>query len=129
MLSLRENEDRWLRSMGTHMGRGKWLPYATFYGADTFEGNEEVIRQSYRNHTENVRAYFSDKPDRYMELKIDGDTNWDVLCQVAQCPGNKIPSLAFPKRSFNDALAKDKSRSSCCLACSISAKAAWLRSA
>lgn len=98
LLSLRKDEDRWLRSMRTHVGRGQWMPYTYFYGADTFEGNEEIIRSSYKNHTENVRAFFSDKPERYAELNIDnGDANWDVLCRIAQCPGDKIPSLTFPK--------------------------------
>lgn len=98
ILSLRKNEETWLRSMKTHVGRGRWLPYTHFYGADTYEGNEDVIRQSYLNHTRNVRDYFQDKPDRYVELNIDdGDLNWDVLCRVAQCPGGQMPSVAFPK--------------------------------
>ncbi|CAK4029167.1 hypothetical protein DOTSEDRAFT_69047 [Lecanosticta acicola] len=98
VLSLRKDEETWMRSMKAHVGRGRWLPYTHFYGADTYEGNEEIIRQSYRNHTQNVRNYFEDKPRRYVELSIDdGDVNWDVLCLVAQCPTGKVPSLAFPK--------------------------------
>lgn len=98
VLSLRKDEDTWLRSMNIHMARGEWMPYAQFYGATRFKGNEETIRQSYRNHTQRVREYFQDKPDRYMELSIDdGDINWDALCQVAQCPGGKVPTISFPK--------------------------------
>ncbi|KAK4634470.1 hypothetical protein CLAFUW4_00227 [Fulvia fulva] len=98
ILSLRKDEETWLRSMRVHVGRGKWQPYNNFYGADTVEGNEAVILESYRNHTEKVRDYFKDKPERYMELSIDnGDVNWDVLCQVAQCPGGRVPKVHFPK--------------------------------
>lgn len=98
VLSLRKDEDTWLRSMDKHMGRGEWMPYEQFYGATKFQGNEETIRQSYRNHTQRVREYFQDKPDRYMEMNIDdGDINWDALCRVAQCPGGKVPTISFPK--------------------------------
>lgn len=98
VLSLRKDEATWLRSMRAHVGRGKWLPYAYFYGADTVEGNEEIIVSSYRNHTEKIRDYFKDKPSRYIELNIDnGDINWDALCRIAQCPGGNAPSIGFPR--------------------------------
>lgn len=98
VLSLRENEETWLRSMSVHVGRGRWLPYTYFYGADTYPGNEDVMRHSYRNHTQNVRSYFHDKPERLVELNIDdGDVNWGVLCRVARCPGGKVPAIAFPR--------------------------------
>lgn len=98
VLSLRKDEETWLRSMDKHMGRGEWMPYAQFFGATKFQGNEETIRQSYRNHTQRVREYFQDKPERYMEMIIDdGDINWDVLCRVAQCPGGNVPTISFPK--------------------------------
>lgn len=98
VLSLRKDEDTWLRSMDKHMGRGEWQPYEQFYGATKFQGHEEMIRQSYRNHTQRVRDYFQDKPGRYMEISIDdGDINWDSLCKVAHCPGGKVPTISFPK--------------------------------
>ncbi|EME87932.1 uncharacterized protein MYCFIDRAFT_209652 [Pseudocercospora fijiensis CIRAD86] len=98
VLSLRKDEETWLRSMSIHVGRGRWQPYTYFYGADTFLGNEEIMRESYRNHSQNVRSYFADKKDRFMEMSIDdGDVNWDVLCQIAMCPGGKAPALSFPR--------------------------------
>ncbi|SMQ45865.1 unnamed protein product [Zymoseptoria tritici ST99CH_3D7] len=99
LLSRRKDEETWLRSMAVHVGRGKWKPYAYFYGADTFEGNEDTMRQAYRDHMRDVRAFFNDKPDRLWEMSIDddGDVNWDVLCQIAQCPGGKPPKVQFPR--------------------------------
>ncbi|USW48741.1 hypothetical protein Slin15195_G020600 [Septoria linicola] len=98
VLSLRKDEETWLKSMKRHMGRGEWLPYEWFYGATKFQGNEDIIRESYANHTRDVREYFKDKQDKYMEMSIDdGDVNWDVLCQIAQCPGGRVPSISFPK--------------------------------
>ena len=98
VLSLRKNEQAWLESMRRHVGRGAWQPYAYFYGAVAMAGNEDVILSSYRNHTDNVRAYFSDKPHRYVEMNIDeGDLNWKVLCEVADCPEGRVPAVPFPK--------------------------------
>lgn len=98
VLSVRRDEETWLRSMRTHVGRGEWQPYAFFYGATTVPGNEEVMLQSYRNHTREVREFFEDKKQRLVELNIDdGNEHWDVLCSIAQCPGGKIPAIAFPK--------------------------------
>lgn len=98
VLSLRKDEETWLRSVETHFGRGRWLAYSYFYGADVYEGNEEVIRASYRNHTAQVREYFKDQPERLVELDIDlGDANWEVLCRVAICPGGYPPSIGFPR--------------------------------
>lgn len=98
ILSTRKNDETWMRSMQVHLSRGKWLPYTHFYGADTFEGNEATILQSYQNHSHSVREFFRNQPDRYLELNIDGgDANWQMLCRVAQCPGNRVPSISFPR--------------------------------
>jgi hypothetical protein len=98
LLSLRKDEQTWLRSMRTHVGRGEWQPYRYFYGTTQVDGNEETVLASYRNHTDRVREYFQDKPDRYAEICIDdGDKNWEVLCRVAECPEGRIPSIEFPR--------------------------------
>jgi len=98
ILSLRKDEQTWLRSMRRHVGRGSWLPYAYFYGTSQVDGNEEVVLHAYRNHTGNVRSYFRDQPHRYAELNIDdGDDAWNVLCQFAQCPAGHVPSVPFPR--------------------------------
>ncbi|KAM3416079.1 hypothetical protein BST61_g9561 [Cercospora zeina] len=107
ILSLRKDDETWLRSMRTHMGRGEWQPYALFYGATTFEGNEEVIRQSYVQHTREVREFFRGKEERFVEMRIDDDDvgdeeNWRALCRVAECPsggGHVFPAagIRFPR--------------------------------
>jgi len=98
ILSLRKDERTWLESMRRHVGRGSWQGYQYFYGATEVDGHEDVVLQSYRDHTANVRAYFQDHSDRYAELVIDdGDKNWEVLCRVADCPEGRVPSIPFPK--------------------------------
>ncbi|KAK5104835.1 hypothetical protein LTR62_003148 [Meristemomyces frigidus] len=108
ILSLRRDEQTWLRSMRRHVGRGSWQPYSYFYGTAEVDGNEAVVLQSYRNHTANVRHYFQHQPHRYAELVIDdGDANWNALCSVAECPpitttttttnSSSVLSVPFPK--------------------------------
>jgi hypothetical protein len=96
VLSLRKDEGTWLRSMRRHVSRGRWEAYQYFYGSTEVDGNEETVLQSYRNHTDNVRAFFRHQPERYTELVIDdGDKNWDVLCRVADC--TQRPGISFPR--------------------------------
>jgi hypothetical protein len=98
VLSLRSTEQKWLKSLRLHMSRGNWEPATFFYGADTVEGNEEVVLQAYRNHTDSVRQFFQDQPDRYEELIIDdGNVNWEKLCKLARCPDGKVPTVDFPR--------------------------------
>lgn len=98
ILSLRKDEQTWLRSMHRHVGRGLWQPYAYFYGATQVVGNEQTVLSAYRNHTSEVRAYFHDQPHRYVELNIDdGERSWYALCKVAECPEGHVPSIGFPR--------------------------------
>ena len=98
VLTLRKDDQTWLRSARRHMGRGNWEPAEFFYGAQDVDANPQVVLSSYRNHTADVRQYFEDKPERYTELVIDdGDVNWRRLCEVAQCPRGLVPIIEFPK--------------------------------
>ncbi|KAK4554836.1 hypothetical protein LTR86_007984 [Recurvomyces mirabilis] len=98
VLSLRKDEQTWLRSMSRHVGRGAWQPYSYFYGTSQVEGNEELVLQSYRNHTDSVQNYFRNQPHRYTELVIDdGDANWGVLCSVANCANETVTAAPFPR--------------------------------
>lgn len=110
ILSLRKDETTWLRSMERHVGRGRWAPYTYFYGADTYHGHEDIIRASYRNHTERVRAFFADQPHDYIEMVIDdGDVNWQVLCDfTGQCPSTlRTPTFGFGFPKANTAASWD----------------------
>lgn len=101
VLTLRKDEETWLRSWIKHHSRGVWEPAGVFFGvngAEWKESDREVVLSSYREHTAKVREFFADKQDRYVELVVDdGDANWEVLCRVAQCPGGKVPTVEFPK--------------------------------
>ena len=98
ILTLRRDEESWVRSLTRHMARGEWAPAEAFYGVQRVEGSEEVVRGVYRNHSRGVREYFEGMPERYVEIVVDdGDENWGKLCRVARCPGGVVPTIGFPK--------------------------------
>lgn len=99
ILSLRKDEQTWLRSMQKHQSRGVWAPAVHFYGSQDTEGDREVVLNAYRNHTANVRRFFQNMPERYVELVVDdaGEVSWERVCRVAQCPPGGRPAISFPK--------------------------------
>jgi len=95
ILSLRTDEAKWLKSMRRHVGRSEWMGYEWFYGVGKVEGNEQVVLESYRNHTTAVRKLFRDQPNRLLELRIDeGNANWKLLCGFLQL---EVPTIPFPR--------------------------------
>ena len=100
ILSLRHDEQAWLKSMRCHVGRGKWIGYKYFYGADEVDGNEATALASYRNHTAAVREFFQSQPQRLLELNIDdGDANWGIPCAFVGCRNGLVPQVGFPRSS------------------------------
>ena len=75
ILTLRGNEEDWLRSVTEHTARRKWIGHDFVYGAAEAEGNEEMYLQAYRNHTTCVREFFAMEENgngtRLLELVID----------------------------------------------------------
>lgn len=48
--------------------------------------------KKYQEHNAAVRAYFSSKPDRLLDIHIE-EANWLTLCEFLGCP---CPDLPFP---------------------------------
>lgn len=77
-------------------GNYKQRPYRMFrkiYQTEVFKGNEERCIEIYEQHIQEVRAYFSDKPDQFLELDITKVRDWKQLCEFLEEP---IPSRDFP---------------------------------
>lgn len=98
ILTVRD-EDSWLESCRNFFSPGahrifKWqqLHYEV-YGANEFD--ESGFRGAMRKHVEDVRNYFMDRQDDFIELNIVGGEGWEKLCHFL---GKDIPNEAFPKR-------------------------------
>lgn len=107
------NEEDWLKSCRNHFGpmgremqhnaglitciRTPALVRLFTYGSCDF--NEELFRRKYRDHTKEVRQFFADKQDQYLELDICAGDDWDQLCPFI---GRNYPNIPFPHKNKGD---------------------------
>lgn len=92
ILTYREPES-WARSCS---GNYKDRPRAMFpviYGVDVFAGNEPRCIEVYNKHLAEVRAFFSDKPDSFLEIDLTAGARWQPLCEFLNEP---VPARDFP---------------------------------
>ena len=84
-LTLRRTEDVWLDSMQRHQGgdgTGGLAPRDWVYGGSKAVDTPEVYIAKYRQHLDDVRAFFSDQPERYIELCWEHGDGWAELCRL-----------------------------------------------
>ncbi len=87
------NTDQWLASVVQHFG-GKTTPMRTWiYGVGDPVGNEEVYRRRIEEHNQEVSAYFRDRPDDLLVLRIADGQGWEKLCPFL---GVTTPDDPFP---------------------------------
>lgn len=94
ILTLRENEKDWLKSIRDHTARRSWVGHKVVYGASQAEGHEESYLEAYRNHTSAVRSFFGGRENetRLLEWVIDGiqltekpeEEKWAVLLRFLE---------------------------------------------
>jgi hypothetical protein len=94
ILTLRANDQDWLKSIKGHTARRAWIGHDYIYGASQAEGHEESYLEAYRNHTSSVRKFFAGKGNetRLLEWVIDGkgdavkteEEKWGVLLRFLE---------------------------------------------
>lgn len=62
------------------------------YGRTSFD--EPTFRARYRRHNAAVRAYFANRPNDLLEMKMDEGAGWAQLCGFLGCP---VPAEAYPR--------------------------------
>jgi hypothetical protein len=79
ILTLRKNEQAWLKSITEHTARRKWIGHDLIYGASEAKDHEAVYLEAYRNHTSRVRSFFANAGNetRLLEWVIDGRDSKD----------------------------------------------------
>ena len=83
----------WARSC---VGNYKDRPYEMFpviYGFDVFAGNEARAIEIYERHIAEVRRFFEDKPDSFLEVDVTEGMQWQTLCDFLD---ESLPERAFP---------------------------------
>lgn len=61
------------------------------YESVTF--NRQKFIDAYHRHHDDVRRYFRDRPEAFLEMSITGNEGWDKICPFLDLP---IPAEPFP---------------------------------
>lgn len=85
VLTRRTDPETWLRSYRTHCETYflRWIGFGrynrAFFGAAYPHGQGAAHKAEYLRHLDEVRRYFSDQPDRLLELCFETDAVWEKL--------------------------------------------------
>lgn len=93
ILTMRRNKDVWFRSLSQHAWRAPDGTYRKVgYGVEQPQFHRRRMLSIYTRHTETVRAFFADEPDRLLTMCLDNDDGWVKLCSFL---GKPVPPTAF----------------------------------
>ena len=95
ILTIRD-EQSWLESCRKYFGSKEKRIHKWIYGVSSFPGNEEVYLRKYRKHNQEVRAYFSKRPNDLLELDLEKMNGWSELCSFL-----KIDEIHLPFPHYN----------------------------
>ena len=95
ILTIRD-EDRWIKSVTDHFGEGVIADNERFYGVPVAAGNEDVYRSRFRQHNQEVRDHFADRPDDLLVMDIANGDGWEVLGPFL---GVATPDWPFPRQN------------------------------
>ena len=95
ILTTRANEEDWLRSIVRHSEKfGPSLGRRLFFGHKMPHQNEAEYIARYRQHNQQVRDFFKDKPGKLLEVCWEKGHGWKELCSFL---GISVPAVPFPK--------------------------------
>jgi Sulfotransferase domain len=94
ILTVRKDPETWLRSLETKTHRrAERTRVWHIFGMKQGEFDAEKARQHYMRHNEEIRAYFKDRPNDFLELCWDKGDGWDKLATFLDKP---VPQEPFP---------------------------------
>lgn len=99
ILTVRD-EAAWLESCRKFFKEGnnqffKWIQlHFDMYGTNSFD--EELFRNGYRKHIEDVKSFFESRPDDLLIVDIPKGDGWNKLCEFI---GMGIPQNPFPNKN------------------------------
>jgi hypothetical protein len=85
---------KWIQSVSKQFGGNSTPMREWIYGVGDPIGNEDLYLERYNRHNQEVRKYFSDRPDDFIELRITEGDGWEKLCRFLDHP---VPGEAFPR--------------------------------
>lgn len=81
ILTLRKDSLSWLKSIQAHIDRtNNWVGHYLIFGSyNPIEDSKKYVHR-YEQHNEEVRAFFSDKPGKLLEMTFENGDAWNKLC-------------------------------------------------
>lgn len=94
ILTTRKSPEVWLDSVKRHAKTtGPTESRQIIYGHPRVEGHEDVYLERYRRHNQEVREYFSDRPDDLLEICWETGSDWEDLCTFLDM---EVPDRPLP---------------------------------
>ena len=106
VLTVRSNPERWFQSLCQHAWRAPDGTYRRIgYGVEQPQFHRRRMLAYYARHTEAVRSFFAEQPDRLLVMCVDGGDGWPELCrflaksvpQTRFIHTNKTPPFSLPR--------------------------------
>ncbi len=95
ILTVRD-EDRWLQSVTDHFADEVIDSHVRFYGVPVAVGYEDVYRERFRRHNQEVIDYFADRPGDLLVMDVAGGDGWEQLGEFLGVP---TPAWDFPRQN------------------------------
>ena len=92
ILTVRRSE-QWIASQVRHFGTRETPMRAWIYGKGCPKGNEQLYIQRFEEHTRDVLAHFSDRPQDFLVMDLSAGDGWENLCPFL---GKEVPNVPFP---------------------------------
>lgn len=93
--------EAWARSCSGNYKDREYPMFPVIYGFRQFAGNESRAIEVYKRHVEDVRKFFADKPNSFLEHDFTTNPNWSALCNFLSQPEPNRPFPHANKRPKN----------------------------
>lgn len=80
------DRDAWIRSVVGDFGRSGNALHSLIYGVPCPEGHEDVWLARYDRHNAEVSSYFSDRPDDYLQVRLEDGLTYEQICPFLGVP-------------------------------------------
>lgn len=95
ILTVRHSEEKWLESLKNHSMKTPPSNHCRklAYGFNFPHKNEKDHIEFYRRHNDNVRSYFKNRSNDFIELCWENGDGFEELCSFLNC---NVPDVPFP---------------------------------
>lgn len=80
------DEEAWIRSAVNDFGSKFNGLHLAIYGVPHPAGNEEIWLERYRRHNAEVAAHFADRPEDYLQLRLEDGISFEKICAFLNEP-------------------------------------------